>query len=139
MKIGELSRLSGLTIDTIRFYEREGLLPAPVRTPSGYRDYPAETYDRLSFIKRARELGFRLHEIGELLILSEAEEAGSQDVRDLTAAKLEDVKLRIEKLQRMADSLSGLLHRCQGDRVSRAHCPILQALAPPEDWRCRTP
>lgn len=133
MKIGELARLSGVTIDTIRFYEREGLLPAPLRTSSGYREFSAETLGRLSFIKRARELGFRLDEIGELLILAEAEEAGAHDVRELTAAKLEDVKRRIEKLQRMADSLSDLLHRCQGDKVSRAHCPILQALAPPED------
>lgn len=131
MKIGELARLSGVTIDTIRFYEHEGLLPAPPRRPSGYRDYTPESLDRLSFIRRARELGFGLEAIGELLVLAEAEEAGANDVRELTAAKIEAVQGRIAQLQRMVDSLSDLLRRCEGDAVSRAHCPILNALSSP--------
>ena len=132
MKIGELSRLSGVTIDTIRFYEQEGLLPAPHRKPSGYRDYSPKYLRRLSFIKRARELGFGLGEISELLLLAEAQEAGASDVRELTAAKIEDVQARIAQLQRIVDSLTDLLRRCEGDGMTRAECPILNALAPQE-------
>jgi MerR family copper efflux transcriptional regulator len=132
MKIGELSRLSGVTTDTIRFYEHEGLLPAPQRKPSGYRDYSPSYLRRLSFIKRARELGFGLGDISQLLVLAEAEEAGAKDVRELTAAKIEDIQARIAQLQRIVDSLKDLLRRCEGDGVTRAQCPILNALAPQE-------
>ena len=131
MKIGELARRSGVTIDTIRFYEQQGLLDSPPRTQSKYRDFPPEALERLTFIRRARELGFRLEEIGELLVLAAAQQAGARDVRELTAAKLQDVQRRIVKLNRIAQSLSELLCLCQGDRITRAHCPILQAFTAP--------
>lgn len=133
MKIGELAKRSGVTIDTIRFYEQQGLLDSPPRTQSKYRDFPPEALERLTFIRRARELGFRLEEIGELLVLAAAQEAGARDVRELTAAKLQDVQRRIVKLNRIAQSLSDLLRACHGDKVTRAHCPILQAFAVPDE------
>lgn len=133
MKIGELASQAGVTIDTIRFYEQQGLLESAPRTRSRYRDFPPEALQRLSFIRRARELGFRLEEIGELLVLAAAQEAGAKDVRELTAAKLQDVQRRIVKLNRIAQSLSNLLCQCQGDEMSRADCPILQAFTAPEE------
>lgn len=132
MKIGELARIAGVTIDTIRFYEQQGLLDSPPRTRSKYREFPPEALQRLTFIRRARELGFRLEEISELLTLAAAQEAGSRDVRELTAAKLADVKARITKLDLIARSLEDLLCQCQGDSVTRAHCPILQAFSQPQ-------
>ncbi len=133
MKIGELARQAGVSIDTIRFYEQQGLLDSPPRTQSKYRDFPPQALERLTFIRRARELGFRLEEIGELLVLAAAQEAGAQDVRELTAAKLRDVQQRIVQLGRIADSLTDLLCLCRGDKVTRAHCPILQAFSAPAE------
>lgn len=133
MKIGELARQAGVSVDTIRFYEQQGLLEAPARTHSKYREFEPQALQRLSFIRRARELGFSLEEIGELLVLAAAEEAGAKDVRDLTAAKLQDVRRRIQKLNRIAESLEGLLCLCRGDQVTRAHCPILNAFTAPDE------
>ncbi len=132
MKIGELAKKSGVTIDTIRFYEQQGLLESPPRTLSKYREFPPEALQRLTFIRRARELGFRLEEIGELLTLAAAQEAGARDVRELTAAKLQDVQQRIVQLNRIAQSLTELLCQCRGDAITRAHCPILQAFSAPD-------
>ena len=132
MKIGELASQAGVSVDTIRFYEQQGLLDSAPRTRSRYRDFPVEALQRLRFIRRARELGFRLEEIGELLALAAAQEAGAKDVRELTAAKLQDVQRRIVELNRIAESLTDLLCLCQGDKVTRAHCPILQAFTSDE-------
>lgn len=128
MKIGELAAQAGVTIDTIRFYERQGLLPRAARTAAKYRDFPPETLERLGFIKRARDLGFTLEEVAELLTLSAAQQAGARDVRELALAKLQDVQRRIAELSRIERSLSDLVCQCRGDQITREHCPILQAL-----------
>lgn len=91
MKIGELSALSGLSIDTIRFYEKQGLIPPPRRTDTNYRMYDADSPRRLIFIRKARDLGFTLQEIGQLLALSEDGHAGAGDVKERAKAKLSDV------------------------------------------------
>ncbi len=130
MKIGELSQQSGLSIDTIRFYEKQGLLPPPRRTAANYRHYDPETVRRLVFIRRARDLGFTLHEIAELLALSEHQEADAGAVRDAARAKVEDLERRIHDLQEMRRALERLVRACSG-HGPRSHCPILDALTEP--------
>lgn len=130
LTIGKVAKASGVGVETIRFYEREGLLPRPDRTASGYRNYPAETARRLRFIRRARDLGFTLPEIGELLELLELTAHPSADaatVRARAVEKLADVEERIRTLDRMRSALAHLVERCEG-RGSLADCPILDAL-----------
>ncbi|MDA8021352.1 MAG: MerR family DNA-binding protein [Thermoanaerobaculia bacterium] len=125
--IGQLARQAGVGIETVRFYERRGLIEDPPRRPSGYRQYPAETVGRLRFIRRAKELGFSLKEIGELLQLRchPAETRGQ--VRARAQAKIEDIDRRLADLSRMRETLSELADACErGDETE--DCPILAAL-----------
>lgn len=128
MKIGELSSLSGLSIDTIRFYEKQGLIPPTRRTESNYRMYDTSTAQRLIFIRKARDLGFTLQEIGQLLALSEDHSAGAGDVKKRAQEKLRDLDRRIAEMEEMRRSLERLVSACSG-KGDRAHCPILAALA----------
>lgn len=128
MKIGELSALSGLSIDTIRFYEKQGLIPPPRRTDTNYRMYDADSPRRLIFIRKARDLGFTLQEIGQLLALSEDGHAGAGDVKQRAKAKLSDLDRKIAEMQEMRRSLEKLVNACSG-RGPRQTCPILTALA----------
>jgi MerR family copper efflux transcriptional regulator len=128
MKIGELSALSGLSIDTIRFYEKQGLIPPPRRTDTNYRMYDADSPRRLIFIRKARDLGFTLQEIGQLLALSEDGHAGAGDVKQRAKAKLSDLDRKIAEMQEMRRSLEKLVNACSG-RGPRRTCPILAALA----------
>lgn len=128
MKIGELSALSGLSIDTIRFYEKQGLIPPPRRTDTNYRMYDADSPRRLIFIRKARDLGFTLQEIGQLLALSEDGHAGAGDVKQRAKVKLSDLDRKIAEMQEMRRSLEKLVRACSG-RGPRRSCPILAALA----------
>jgi Hg(II)-responsive transcriptional regulator len=125
--IGRVAREGGVNLETIRYYEREGLLPKPPRTTSGYRIFPEDTARRLRFIKRAQELGFSLKEIRELLSLRTKPGAKRADMRALTAAKITDIDQRIRTLEAMKKSLQGLTECCDG-RGSLATCPILESL-----------
>lgn len=127
MRIGQLSRDSGIPLDTIRYYERLGLLPAPARSASGYRHYGDDDVARLSFIRRAKALGFSLAEIGELLALSSAHDDDMAQVRARTAATLAGVEHRIADLERMRAGLRTLLAQCPGHGALE-QCPILSAL-----------
>lgn len=127
MKIGELATLSGLSVDTIRFYEKQGLLSPPRRTDSNYRVYDSEAPRRLIFIRKARDLGFTLQEIGQLLALSEDGLAGSRDVKERAQSKLDDMDRKIAEMQDMRQSLQRLVKACTGEGT-RNHCPILAAL-----------
>lgn len=131
MKIGEVAKAAGIGIDAVRFYEREGLIPAPARRPSGYREYTADVVVSLRFIKRAKELGFSLKEISELLRLEASEGATPADVRERAEAKLEDLEERIRSLQRMRRALKKLVESCPG-KGPLSDCSILKALAPEE-------
>lgn len=128
MKIGELATASGLSVDTIRFYEKQGLLPSPKRSASNYRLYSSDAPRRLVFIRKARDLGFTLQEIGQLLELSEDRQAGAGDVKERAQAKLQDLDRRIADMQAMRESLQRLVSACSG-RGDTDHCPILAALA----------
>lgn len=112
MKIGEVAKLSGTGIETIRYYERAGLLLEPERRPSGYRQYDEATVERLDYIKRAKELGFTLAEIKELLDLSFAH-SNCDHIRQRAETKIIDIESKIRSLQQMKRSLGKIVERCR--------------------------
>jgi MerR family copper efflux transcriptional regulator len=130
LTIGRIAQSAGVAIDTIRFYEREGLLPEPRRRPSGYREYDQATVSRLRFIRRAKDLGFTLDEIRELLALSADRHGGVEGVRERAAARLLAIDERIAELQRVRSGLSELVEACPGHGAPE-DCPIMKALAEP--------
>ncbi len=127
MKIGEVAKAAGVGIDAVRFYEREGLLPEPARQPSGYRDYSPDAVLDLQFIKRAKELGFSLKEISELLLINREPDATAGDVKKLAEEKLADLGDKIRSLQRMQKALREVAERCPG-RGPTSDCSILRSL-----------
>jgi MerR family transcriptional regulator, copper efflux regulator len=133
LTIGQVARQADLGVETVRFYEREGLLPRPARgASSGYRQYSTEAVARLRFIRRAKELGFTLREISELLELRVDPATNRGDVKRRTAAKIADIDRKIETLGRMRQTLAKLERACNGvGGVSG--CPILAAI---EDEEC---
>jgi Cu(I)-responsive transcriptional regulator len=133
MKIGELARRVGVPIDTVRYYERNGLLPPPARRASGYREYEDDDIPRLRFVLRAKVLGFSLMEIKELLDLSD-EHRG--DVRNLKAAaqsKLAEIEERLAQLVRIRDALRAMVDACPGEGAVTG-CPIRAALLENESF-----
>ncbi len=126
LTIGRLAEQAGVNIDTIRYYERSGLLPAPKRRASGYREYGDGDIRRLQFIRRAKRLGFTLDEIEQLLQLSQGRDMGA--VRAAARGKLADVEQRLQSLQRVRDALAILIDDCPG-HGDPASCPIVLALS----------
>ena len=114
LTIGTLARQAGVGAQTVRFYEREGLLAQAPRTSSGYRVYDDDAIGQLRFIRRAQELGFTLKEIRELLALQKNEGANCDDVRSAAAAKLDMIAAKISDLMRMKTTLAGLVASCTG-------------------------
>lgn len=127
MNIGQLARLAGVPIDTVRYYERQHLLPPPTRSASGYRHYETADVRRLTFIRRAKTLGFTLEEIRELLDISGNREDMAQ-VKAAAASKLVVVEERLNELARVRDALRSLVDACPG-HGDPDECPILAALA----------
>jgi len=125
--IGKVAKRAGIDIETIRFYERQGLIEEPPRTESGYRKYPGESVARLHFIKRVEELGFSLNEIKELLFLRQDEHATKADIKKRTLEKIEDVKRKRKELTRVLRVLEHLASTCDGHGPV-GDCPILGAL-----------
>lgn len=130
LRIGKVAKKAGVGVDTVRFYERRGLLDEPPRNESGYRQYPLETVVKLRFIKRAKELGFSLKEIGELLALRYDQDATCGDVKRQAEAKLRDIEEKIRDLTSMKKSLAALTCQCSG-MGPVSECPILTTLEPP--------
>jgi MerR family mercuric resistance operon transcriptional regulator len=134
IQIGELSRLTGCNIETIRYYERIGLLPAPPRR-GRYRSYGGPDVGRLGFVRRARELGFTLDEVRALLGLAGGGQASCAEVRTLAASHLMDVRARITDLRRMERVLAESVRAC--DAGQDPGCPLIQSLyaerVPPPD------
>ncbi|MEZ5564056.1 MAG: helix-turn-helix domain-containing protein [Gammaproteobacteria bacterium] len=127
MRIGELAALSGMKVVTIRYYETTGLIAAPSRSRSGYRMYRPEHLQRLTFLRRCRELGFSIKEIRELLSLTENPRQSCASVTTIAARHLEDVRSKLDDLQRLQQALDGLVASCGTGRVG--DCKILHALA----------
>ncbi len=124
--IGALSKATGVNVETIRYYERIALLPAPDRTPAGYRQYGPDHVRRLSFIRRGRDLGFSIDAIRALLRLAEHPENPCQDADHLASDHLAEVERKIEELTRLRDALHDMTH-CHAARV--AECRIIDALS----------
>lgn len=126
MQIGEAARASGVSTKMIRHYEAIGLIPAADRRDSNYRDYSRHDVHRLGFIRRARDLGFSMDEIRNLLRLWGDSGRSSAEVKALTLGHVTELERRISLLQEMRDTLSHLAEACDGD--SRPHCPIIKSL-----------
>ncbi len=127
LTIGQVARSAGVGVETVRFYERQGLLQEPARKESGYRQYPEDVVARLGFIKRAKELGFSLKEIKDLLALRVDPETTCGEVKRRAEAKIADVEEKIQALQRIKKALVRLTAVCRG-RGPTSECPILEAL-----------
>jgi MerR family mercuric resistance operon transcriptional regulator len=127
LTIGKVASGTGLSIDTVRYYEREGLLEKPARTASGYRKYSSDAVARLRFIRQAKELGFSLHEIKELLSLRVTPGKSCADVRTRAEHKIADIDRRIASLKRVRGALKKLTLACPG-KSPVSQCPILEAL-----------
>jgi Hg(II)-responsive transcriptional regulator len=127
LRIGEVAKLTGIGIETIRFYERKGLLDEPDRRPSGYRQYDESVVARLRFVRRSKELGFTLAEITELLGLWFDTDTKCCDVRKKARTKIEEIEEKVKTLNGMKRSLKKLTDQCQ-QRGSLHDCPLLDGL-----------
>ncbi len=127
MRTSEVADQAGVNAQTLRYYERRGLLPEPPRSPGGYREYPVSAVSVLRFVKRAQELGFTLAEIEELLELADGGPDGCARARALAEAHTAVLDAKIADLQRMRDSLGALIATCELPRADR-DCPMLRAL-----------
>ncbi|MGV6394560.1 Cu(I)-responsive transcriptional regulator [Pseudomonas caspiana] len=127
MNIGQAAKQSGLSAKMIRYYESTGLLPAAHRSDSGYRLYGQEDLHTLAFIKRSRDLGFSLEEVGKLLTLWQDRQRASADVKALAHQHIVELNQKIEELASLRDTLQELVEHCHGD--DRPDCPILKDLA----------
>jgi MerR family transcriptional regulator, copper efflux regulator len=132
LTIGEVARRAGVGVETVRFYERQGLLEEPARKESGYRQYAEDVVARLRFIRRAKELGFSLKEIGELIALRLDPATTCADIRQRAEAKVADIEAKIRDLRKMRQALGKLTAACKG-RGPVGDCSILEALDPPEE------
>ncbi len=126
MNIGEAAKVSGVSAKMIRYYEDIGLIPPAARNDSGYRNYSESDVHRLNFVRRARDLGFSVKEIGDLLGLWSDRSRQSADVKRIAKAHIADLQKKIAELDSMVDSLQTLVECCAGDE--RPDCPILENL-----------
>ncbi len=125
LKIGEVAKKANVGVETVRFYERIGLIPCPCRLQSGYRQYSEDAVKRIQFIKNAKELGFSLKEISELFALRVRSKARCGDIKKKAEAKIADIDERIKTLQRMKSALKKLVSQCKGAGPV-GECPILE-------------
>jgi MerR family transcriptional regulator, copper efflux regulator len=130
MNIGEAASASGVSAKMIRYYESIGLLPPARRSDSGYRLYDADDVHSLRFIRRARDLGFSVEQIGELLALWQDQSRASADVKRIALAHVDELEQKVRALRAMVRTLKHLADTCHGD--DRPHCPILETLAESE-------
>ncbi len=126
MTIGKLSDSAGVNIETIRYYERIGILPAPPRSAGGYRIYDFEYVKRLKFVRRCRELGFTLKKIRDLLRLVDSHNYNCNDVKAITSGQLGEVRHKISDLKKLERILKNMTDKC--DRGKVPECPIIEAL-----------
>ena len=127
LRIGQVADAAGVTVEAVRFYEKEGLLPKARRRPSGYRSYSGDAVRRISFIQAAQYVGFRLHEIGDLLALRVRAGRGCAEVKARAEAKLEELRARRIEIARMEGALERLVQTCESGEPTGS-CPLLDAL-----------
>lgn len=128
MRIGDLARATGTRVETIRYYEAEGLIPAPGRSANNYRIYDRTHLDRLSFIRRSRDLGFTLDQVRTLLRLADDRDAPCAEVDAITADHVAEIDRKLTDLQALRGELVRRLDTCRGSTI--ADCRIIEALAP---------
>jgi len=126
LTIGKVAEQTGCHIETIRYYEKEGLLPSPERSQAGHRLFTSQLIERLVFIRRSRELGFSMLEIRGLLAVVDGEQVSCEQVKHLADTHLTDIHEKISDLRRMEKTLKALSDQCSGDDVPE--CPIIEAL-----------
>lgn len=129
MKIGQLAKTVDIDIQTLRYYESQGLLSEPNRLENGYRDYPLESITSLNFIKKAKLVGFTLKEIKDLLAIQVTKDKHTcEEVKSFTQIKLNEITLKIEELSHIKSALEKIHSSCCGGSETAAHCSILSAL-----------
>ncbi len=129
MRIGELARRSGVGVETVRFYERKGLIAQPARpNGGGFRSYSKQTAERIRFIRQAQDLGFSLREVKELLSLQSDPAAECEHIREQARAKLDEVNQKIARLMAIRGALEDLIEACPGQGVVARRCTILKTL-----------
>jgi len=128
MTMGKLARAAGVNLETVRYYERIGLMPLPPRTSNGHRCYAAEHVRRLTFVRRARDLEFGLEDIRDLLALAESSKPCCGDVRAIAAAHLHNIRRKLADLAKLEAILGKTVARCSGERTST--CAVLNVLDP---------
>ncbi len=128
MSIGQVAREAGVGVQTLRYYEREGLLEEPARRASGYRMYQQTAIQRVRWIRRAKTLGFSLHEIRDLLALRDNPESTRGDIRARAKEKIDDLHQKIAEMTQIRDELCALVRACDGGDAPLEGCPILEAL-----------
>ncbi|ALR14007.1 heavy metal-responsive transcriptional regulator [Mycobacteroides saopaulense] len=127
MRSGEVASEAGVSVQTVRYYERRGLLSRPPRSSSGYRAYPVDAVEVVRFVKRAQEHGFTLDEVDELLQLADGGPEDCQAARDLAQSKIDQLAARAAELNRMMRSLTDLVDTCDRPRKDRS-CPLVRTL-----------
>ena len=127
LSIGQLAKNTGVTVETLRFYEKKGLVTPPVRTDSGYRRYQPETVKRVRFIQRAKAVGFTLNEIAQLLTLKQEPGTSCADIKLKATEKIDDVESKIRELTRIRQALQKMVLKCTG-KTDLSGCPILEEL-----------
>lgn len=127
MRIGKVAKQVGITVEAIRFYEKKGLIEPPERNESGYREYPEDAVHLVSFIKKAKELGFSLKEIKELMSLRYKPGTTCGEVKEQTEQKIVDIDRKVEDLLRIKSALTELVSICPGQGPLK-HCTIMEAL-----------
>lgn len=127
LNIGQVARQTGVTVETVRFYEKQGLINAPQRTVSGYRQYPQDTVKRVRFIQNAKDLGFTLKDISELLTLRQESGTSCADIKLRTTQKIDEVDQKIRDLKRIREALGRMILKCN-DQEALSQCPILEEL-----------
>lgn len=130
LTISQVAKASNVNIDTIRYYERRGLISEPPRSDSGYRMFPRQVIQDIEFIKRAQDLGFTLVEIKDLLSASNGDkEFHSEEMYNFTSSKIKEIEEKIQNLNEMKLLLEGLAEKCPGSGVPKNQCPIMRKLS----------
>lgn len=128
LTVGALARGAGCNVETVRYYEKAGLMPEPARSPGGHRLYARSHLRRLRFIRRGRELGFSVDQVRSLLRLVDEPDHTCGEVRAFALSHANEVRRRIEDLERLREALDSLAEQCRGEKYSVDDCPIIEAL-----------
>jgi MerR family mercuric resistance operon transcriptional regulator len=127
LTVGQIAERTQVTVETVRFYEKQGLIAAPQRSDSGYRQFPQETVRRVRFIQNAKKVGFTLKDIADLLALRREPGTSCTDIKLRATQKIEEVDRKIQDLNRIRDALERMILSCSGDGAA-SQCPILEEL-----------